>query len=811
MLKGLGDLMIRLGLDSSKLDKGLNNAAKSLNNFKASATAGFNSLKSAIFSVQGAMIALGGSAVIGGLTNAVHAYMEAEAQVIKLGSALQSTGRYSELAMSQIKKSAEEISKLTAIDDDDIIGATATFAQFAKGLNAPQLAQAQKLIVGLSNTLKVDLRTAAVQAGKAINGSSETIGRSGIKIKDTKDQVERLNDALAKTAPMYAGAQAAATSLEGRQKAAQVAWGNLLETLGKVTVESLNLNGAYQVLTKGLEGLDGWIQANANTIIMFTKVIGALVTGVFKAANAVTVGMAGIITAIASGMTGTALKGLSIINNFLKTVIDTLNKTIALVNRIPGMNLKQVGALQIPTGGLKGMDNKLTNYTKQIFKESGALFGDIGNDFRNATNVKSFGKLPKFFGTATPVEGMDVGGGKEGASKKTSKEKTEAEKQMDKLKARAEQLKDSVKSIWEKEAEAIKEADAMLKKHLITQETYNRLIKKASDETKDAIKVEGVTEAVEKFFKPVNDNLEKIATEGSDAIKKAADNVNEWVKTNTDAAASYFDNTRTKAEEYAIELQKLKELHSSINPETSLPFLDDETFERAKKNLSDLTDESETNFDRIKGFLEDTANGFTDTFVNTLTTGKFNARQFFGEILQGLAKLVFQLTVTIPLMKQLTNIINTAKANVGGGGGGGILGGIFGKVLGGIGGSLFGGFSMVGSGEGLGGSYGGAFAEGGRPPRGKVSIVGEEGPEFFVPDSAGTIISNKDIASGLSGTNGDSFAIHQTFQIQANDTRGFKELLGRERPYIQRMALEGVQQAQNKRGRSGPLDKGRSR
>ena len=34
------------------------------------------------------------------------------------------------------------------------------------------------------------------------------------------------------------------------------------------------------------------------------------------------------------------------------------------------------------------------------------------------------------------------------------------------------------------------------------------------------------------------------------------------------------------------------------------------------------------------------------------------------------------------------------------------------------------------------------FAEGGRPDPGKISIVGEKGPELFVPDSAGTVIPN---------------------------------------------------------------------
>lgn len=39
------------------------------------------------------------------------------------------------------------------------------------------------------------------------------------------------------------------------------------------------------------------------------------------------------------------------------------------------------------------------------------------------------------------------------------------------------------------------------------------------------------------------------------------------------------------------------------------------------------------------------------------------------------------------------------------------------------------------------------FADGGRPPLNKASIVGERGPELFVPDSAGTIIPNNKLSS----------------------------------------------------------------
>ena len=62
---------------------------------------------------------------------------------------------------------------------------------------------------------------------------------------------------------------------------------------------------------------------------------------------------------------------------------------------------------------------------------------------------------------------------------------------------------------------------------------------------------------------------------------------------------------------------------------------------------------------------------------------------------------------------------------------------------------LFG--SILGSkGEKGGGLLGalGLFANGGRPPVGKPSIVGEKGPELFVPRSSGTIIPNNKLGGG---------------------------------------------------------------
>ena len=78
------------------------------------------------------------------------------------------------------------------------------------------------------------------------------------------------------------------------------------------------------------------------------------------------------------------------------------------------------------------------------------------------------------------------------------------------------------------------------------------------------------------------------------------------------------------------------------------------------------------------------------------------------------------------------------------------------KMLGGFGenfGAAASGGQRKGLGGFVGGLLGGLFADGGRPPVGKASIVGERGPELFVPKVAGTIIPNNKLGGGDNTTN----------------------------------------------------------
>jgi len=69
----------------------------------------------------------------------------------------------------------------------------------------------------------------------------------------------------------------------------------------------------------------------------------------------------------------------------------------------------------------------------------------------------------------------------------------------------------------------------------------------------------------------------------------------------------------------------------------------------------------------------------------------------------------------------------------------------------------------------------GAFAEGGRPPVGEFSIVGEKGRELFVPDQPGTILPNNMTEKILSG---DIASNHRNGSITSNHRNGVSEFQG---------------------------------
>lgn len=162
-----------------------------------------------------------------------------------------------------------------------------------------------------------------------------------------------------------------------------------------------------------------------------------------------------------------------------------------------------------------------------------------------------------------------------------------------------------------------------------------------------------------------------------------------------------FEETRTPAEEYEARLQRLQELlaQNAINQDT---------FNRATAQAKDAFDTavkgSQKGAQELQGFLTQAlTGGFED-----------GARG----ILRGFIQLLLQMQAQA-LAAQITQAIFGAAGAPGAGGGTGSL---------------------------LGALFGGTRSTGGDASAGKEYIVGERGPERFVPDVNGRIMSNDSLA-----------------------------------------------------------------
>src|SRR5690606_37146493 len=84
-------------------------------------------------------------------------------------------------------------------------------------------------------------------------------------------------------------------------------------------------------------------------------------------------------------------------------------------------------------------------------------------------------------------------------------------------------------------------------------------------------------------------------------------------------------------------------------------------------------------------------------------------------------------------------------------------------------------------------SINGAYADGGNPPIGKVSLVGERGPELFVPKTQGTIIPNHQLGGG-----GPNIQVTNVFHISTGVQQTVRAEINAMLPTIEKRSVGAV-------------------
>jgi lambda family phage tail tape measure protein len=207
------------------------------------------------------------------------------------------------------------------------------------------------------------------------------------------------------------------------------------------------------------------------------------------------------------------------------------------------------------------------------------------------------------------------------------------------------------------------------------------------------------------------------------------------------AAFEGMDLTSAQSEELANGLQQIADKYKAIATEQTNQLTASRSWDQGWKTAFDNYMDNATNAAQRAGEVFGSITRNMESAIdNFVTTGKFSFKDFSRSIIQDLIK--------IELKAQATKLLGMM------GGGGGI-------------------FSAIGSFLG--------FANGGTPPLNKPSIVGEQGPELFVPRSAGTVIPNDKLGGGNNQISAPVTNNYITNNISALDAKSVDQLFAENR------------------------------
>ena len=235
-------------------------------------------------------------------------------------------------------------------------------------------------------------------------------------------------------------------------------------------------------------------------------------------------------------------------------------------------------------------------------------------------------------------------------------------------------------------------------------------------ELNDAI-AGGSGEEVEKALKKQRDILED--------IDKRLENANGRTK----------KNLEEKKKEVELDIKMLEGRNKTLESDK---LINEKLQERVgiQKKSTDEIKKQQTETDKLKEKMTAVGEEIESSIKNNLRDAITGAKTF-GEAMTGVLNRIRDKIIDAQLDKLI-----------------GGFGEAFGKSASGGEKNGLGGF--------LGGILGGLFADGGRPPVGKASIVGERGPELFVPKVAGTIVPNSAMGGGDSVVNNITVSVDAT-------------------------------------------------
>lgn len=229
--------------------------------------------------------------------------------------------------------------------------------------------------------------------------------------------------------------------------------------------------------------------------------------------------------------------------------------------------------------------------------------------------------------------------------------------------------------------------------------------------------------------------------------------------------------TRRWADQQALLLKALDEGVLGLERYNELIAASDAAYRRATEQTVQVTEVQIRATREADSVARDLGLTFQSAFEDAIVRGE-KLRGVLGGIAQDIARIIVRQTVTTPLA------------------------GLAMSALSGIGGFFGGLFAGPGDIRGPGGStsvpFGGPRAMGGPVSGGTAYLVGEQGPELFMPGSSGRIIPNGQTSGGT--------VVHQTINISVGVAQTVRAELASLMPAIKRQTVEAVADARMRGG-----------
>ncbi len=264
----LGSLIAYLGLNTARFEAGISRAQKGLSRFSRRMRRQFRAMTR---DARRFGTLIGGIFSIVAVKAATEAFVRQEQAIFQLEARLRSTGGAAGFSSDQLQGMARAIQKMTAFGDEAVIEMQSLLLTFTK-IRGPIFKDAQMAVLNVATAMGIDLRSAAVQVGKALNdpvGQMSALSRQGIILSDSQKklikQLVEMGDIagaqriiLQELSTEFGGsAKAAAEGLGGSISQLKNAFGDLLETLVKVTTNG-GKSGLIQWLTSAIQWVNKW-------------------------------------------------------------------------------------------------------------------------------------------------------------------------------------------------------------------------------------------------------------------------------------------------------------------------------------------------------------------------------------------------------------------------------------------------------------------------------------------------------------------------------------------------------------------------